>query len=113
MATPDGPHTPFPPRRRKRRLAPPTGAVAQDVLSTTRRTKISATPSVGTRDLPLLSNVLETVPERFYTVAEVAQRLRVTEKTVRNHIRDGRLRVSRVGRSVRIDDGALREYLGR
>lgn len=113
MATPDSPHTPFPPCRRKRRLAPPTGAVAQDVLSATRRTQINNVPEIGPRNPQPRSNVLEVVPERFHTVAEVAQRLRVTEKTVRNHIRDGRLRVSRVGRSVRIDDGALREYLGR
>ena len=36
------------------------------------------------------------------TVGEVAEKLRVSEKTVRNWIRDGRLVAVRVGRQYRI-----------
>lgn len=50
--------------------------------------------------------------EQYLTVAQVAARLQVSEKTVRNHIRQERLKVIRVGRAVRISESALRNYLG-
>ena len=46
------------------------------------------------------------------TVTQVAARLQVSEKTVRNHISQGRLKVVRVGRAVRISETALLKYLG-
>lgn len=42
-------------------------------------------------------------PKRVYTVAEVAELLRVSERTVRRLIARGALRAVRVGRSIRID----------
>lgn len=107
METPIGPHAPIPLRRQKRRLPPPTGAV-QDVLCRSEKRTAGMSP-VGR---PARQNFLEAVPERFYTVAEVALKLGVSEKTVRNHIRDGRLRASHAGRCVRIADVALIEYMG-
>lgn len=50
--------------------------------------------------------------EQHLTVAQVAARLQVTEKTVRNHINQKRLKATRVGRAVRISETALRKYLG-
>ncbi len=38
----------------------------------------------------------------YLTVAEVAERLRLHEMTVRRHIKSGRLRSRRVGRGIRI-----------
>ena len=50
--------------------------------------------------------------ERHLTVAQVAARLQVSEKTVRNHINQTRLKAIRVGRAVRISETALLKYLG-
>lgn len=48
--------------------------------------------------------------ERLYrTAAEVAQELGVSLRTVRRWVADGRLRATRVGRSVRIPVDAYRE----
>ncbi|OLV20044.1 helix-turn-helix domain-containing protein [Deinococcus marmoris] len=56
---------------------------------------------------------LETVPVRMYTVPEVAQMARVTDRTIRNHIRLGLLHPRRLGRSVRIAEVDLLAYLSR
>ena len=40
--------------------------------------------------------------ERFYTVKSYATYLNVSEKTVRRRIKEGRLKVHRFGRNVRI-----------
>ena len=50
--------------------------------------------------------------ERHLTVAQVAARLQATEKTVRNHISQERLKAIRVGRAVRISEMGLLKYLG-
>ena len=50
--------------------------------------------------------------ERLLTVNDVAARLQVHPITVRRHIKAGKLRAVRVGRSVRIREAALEEYLG-
>ena len=50
--------------------------------------------------------------QQHLTVAQVAARLQVSEKTVRNHINQKRLKATRVGRAVRISETALRKYLG-
>jgi excisionase family DNA binding protein len=47
--------------------------------------------------------------ERLLTVAEVAERLRVHPITVRRHIKAGRLRAVRIGRSVRVPEAELRK----
>lgn len=47
------------------------------------------------------------------TVEEVSRRLRVSEATVYNLIRGGQLPAFRVGRSWRIDEGDLDEYIRR
>lgn len=54
---------------------------------------------------------LPPVPSRTYTVTEVAQLLQVCDKTIRNHITAGRLRATRVGRCIRVTEGALQTYL--
>jgi excisionase family DNA binding protein len=50
--------------------------------------------------------------KQYFTVAQVAARLRVTEKTVRNLIGKKRLKAVRVGRAVRISEAAIKLYLG-
>jgi len=50
---------------------------------------------------------------RFLTVAEVAQRIRVSKMTVYRLVHSGELEAVRVGRSFRVPDGAVDEYLRR
>lgn len=49
-------------------------------------------------------------PEAWYSVEEVAERLGLHPRTVRNHIRDGRLRATRVGRQFRVAAPDLDRY---
>jgi excisionase family DNA binding protein len=50
--------------------------------------------------------------ERFLSVAEVAVRLGVSEKTVRRMIYRGGLRAHRVGRLIRVSECSLADCLG-
>ena len=50
-------------------------------------------------------------PPRFYSVAQVAQHLQVSQKTIRRWIEGGDLDVYRLGRLIRISDQALQAYL--
>jgi len=49
--------------------------------------------------------------ERFYSLEEVAQRLGVSERTVRRWIKSGELPAYKPGREYRIRDGELEEFL--
>lgn len=49
--------------------------------------------------------------EVLHTVPEAAALLRVSPGTVRNLYRSGELRITRVGRLVRVPDSAIRELL--
>ena len=51
--------------------------------------------------------------ESFYTVASLAKRLTVTERTVKNMIRDGEIPVYRVRGAVRIDPVDVDSLLAR
>lgn len=48
---------------------------------------------------------------RFLTVAEVAQTMRVSKMTVYRLVHNGELEAVRVGRSFRVPDYAVDEYL--
>lgn len=48
---------------------------------------------------------------RFYSVAQVAEHLQVSQKTIRRWIDDGELTVFRLGRLIRVSDQALQAYL--
>ncbi len=50
---------------------------------------------------------------RFLTVAEVAARMRVSKMTVYRLVHAGELEAVRVGRSFRVPDDAVQEYLRR
>lgn len=50
-------------------------------------------------------------PVRSYTVAEVADLLRVSERSVRREIVRGHLGCVRIGRAVRITEEQLRHYI--
>lgn len=54
---------------------------------------------------------IERTEDRLLTVAEVAERLRVHPITVRRHIKSGRLRAVRVGRSVRVRESDVEALL--
>ena len=54
---------------------------------------------------------IEPSEDRLLTVNDVAERLQVHPITVRRHIKAGKLRAVRVGRSVRIREADLEEYL--
>ncbi len=51
--------------------------------------------------------------DRFLTVAEVAARMRVSKMTVYRLVHSGELEAVRVGRSFRVRDEAVQEYLRR
>lgn len=48
---------------------------------------------------------------RLLTPSEVAARLRVDRETVYRHIRDGALRAARIGRSYRVDEAVLDDFV--
>jgi excisionase family DNA binding protein len=50
--------------------------------------------------------------DRYLTVAEVAERLRLHPVTVRRHIKAGRIRAIRIGRAVRVPAAELRKFGG-
>lgn len=50
-------------------------------------------------------------PFRLYTVAETAEQLASSEKTIRRLIERGELRVRRIGRSVRVAHDDLAAFL--
>ena len=49
--------------------------------------------------------------EQFYSLEEVAERLGVSERTVRRWIKSGELPAYKPGREYRIRDGELEEFL--
>ena len=49
-------------------------------------------------------------PERMFTVGEVAALYRFTPRTIRNWLKDGRIQVIRIGRSIRIPEASLRDF---
>jgi excisionase family DNA binding protein len=51
------------------------------------------------------------MPAEIYTVAEIAQILRVSERSVYRLIEDRKLRAVRVGRLVRVPEGMLEEFI--
>ncbi len=51
------------------------------------------------------------VDEAFLTAAEVADQLRVSERSVRRWIKERELKVYRLGRAIRISEGDLRSFL--
>jgi len=57
------------------------------------------------KDNPSLSEV------RFLTVAEVASRIRVSKMTVYRLVHAGQLEAVRVGRSFRVPESAVDDYL--
>lgn len=70
-------------------------------------------------DRPATSGPLSAVPPgvgplssvRFLTVAEVAGVMRVSKMTVYRLVHDGRLPAVRVGRSFRVQEQAVHDYL--
>jgi excisionase family DNA binding protein len=62
-------------------------------------------------DAPSSSTSNPQVLGRFFTVAEVARQLRVSNMTVYRLIKSGQLPAVRVGRGYRIRDEDVRKYL--
>ncbi|HWD29655.1 MAG TPA: helix-turn-helix domain-containing protein [Rhizomicrobium sp.] len=50
--------------------------------------------------------------ENFYTIEQVAEQLNLHVKTVRNYVRDGKLKATRIGKSYRIARGDLEALAG-
>ena len=65
---------------------------------------------------PRNTNWPNATPPEYVTIEETADYLRVTERTVRQMIRDGRLRAYRNGKLIRLDlrevDQAMQPYSG-
>lgn len=49
--------------------------------------------------------------EKFYTVEEVAKILKVNPMTVYRRVKEGKLKVYKVGRVFRISEESLKNYL--
>ncbi len=49
--------------------------------------------------------------EKLYTVNEVKQILKISDSTIRRHIKDGRIKTQSLGRQHRITETALQEFL--
>jgi len=54
-----------------------------------------------------------TMAEDFYSIDEVAERLGLHVRTVRNHVRDGKLKAVRIGKQYRIAREDLEALTGR
>lgn len=62
---------------------------------------------------PLASEFLMAQDDRFLTVQEVAEQMRVSNMTVYRLIKSGELAAARVGRSYRLRAGEVDSYLRR
>ena len=51
-------------------------------------------------------------PICLYSVKQVAEQCGLSEKTIRRHIENGRLRFQRVGRAIRVSHAELLIFLG-
>jgi len=51
--------------------------------------------------------------DKFYTVDELAEMLKVNPMTIYRHIKEGRIEVYKVGRLFRISENALQKYLSK
>lgn len=51
--------------------------------------------------------------DKFYTVDEVAEMLKVSPITIYRHIKEGKIEVYKVGRLFRISATSLQKYLNR
>lgn len=56
-----------------------------------------------------MATVIEGI--KFYRIPEVAEALQVTPQTVRNWIKEGKLKSQRIGRPILITEKNLREFL--
>jgi excisionase family DNA binding protein len=56
-----------------------------------------------------MATVIEGI--KFYTIPETAKALQVTPQTIRNYIKQGRLKGKRVGRPILITENNLAEFL--
>ena len=63
------------------------------------------------KDRPNLTAVGGLSEVKFLTVAEVAEIMRVSKMTVYRLVHSGELRAVRVGRSFRVNETAVSEYL--
>jgi excisionase family DNA binding protein len=48
---------------------------------------------------------------RFFTIAEIAEQLRVSERTVSRHIARGELKSHKIGAAVRISEEDFRAFI--
>lgn len=62
---------------------------------------------------PKAINATPSIARRMLTVAVAADRVDMSERSVRRWIAEGALRVHRLGRAVRIDEHDLEDFLAR
>lgn len=56
----------------------------------------------------MIDNFLE---ETYYTIQEIAEKFKVSDRTVRNWIEEGKLEALRFGREFRIPESSLKKML--
>jgi excisionase family DNA binding protein len=64
-------------------------------------------------DNPLPARCSAVPSRRYYTITEVAERWRTSERTVRRLIHSGKLRAVRIGGQLRIADDVLQRFEAR
>jgi excisionase family DNA binding protein len=47
----------------------------------------------------------------FYSISDIAEKLKVSQKTIRRHIASGKLKSSKIGSSYRIANDALEDFI--
>jgi excisionase family DNA binding protein len=59
----------------------------------------------------MIGRIMLAAEERFYSLEEIAERLRVSNQTIRRWIKSGRLTAYKPGREWRIRPSDLEEFL--
>jgi len=51
------------------------------------------------------------IMEKFYTLAETKDYLKISDSTIRRHIREGKIESQKLGRQYRFTESAIRAYI--
>lgn len=75
----------------------------EDTIAETVRAAVAPLVAETQRLASEVEQLRRALPAQLVTVPEAARVLKINERTVRRHIKDGTIPVRRVGKSVRVD----------
>lgn len=58
-----------------------------------------------------MNTIKQSTPARLYSVRDVAEAWGMSERSIRRAIADGRLQCTRIGRSVRMSENQIAQFL--